>query len=116
MARAEITGLVANFVRVVARNRRLFAVPAMLATFRDLAAKSRGETIATVTSAEPLSDNQLASLSEALATKAGGTVRLETKVDPSLIGGLIIKLGSRMIDTSVRTRLVGLKTAMGTAA
>ncbi len=116
MTRAGIGGLVANFIRVVARNRRLFAAPAMLEVFGDLVARDRGETVAVVTSAEPLSEAQMTALREALAEKAGGTVKLETKVDPSLIGGLIVKLGSRMIDTSVRTRLASLKSAMRSAA
>lgn len=113
---AEVGGLVANFMRVVARNRRLFAAPAMLEIFGEIAAQDRGETVAVVTSAEPLSETQLTALREALAEKAGGTVKLETKVDPSLIGGLVVKLGSQMIDTSVKTRLASLKTAMRSAA
>ena len=116
MERAEVTGLAANFIKLVAKNRRLFAVPVMLRTFSRLMALHRGETIAVVTSAEPLSEKQTAALKEALAAKAGGSVTLETHVDPSLIGGLIVRLGSQMIDTSVRTRLQGLRTAMKEAA
>lgn len=116
MDRAEITGLVANFMKLVARNRRLFAAPDMLKAFQEIAARHRGETIAVVTSAEPLSEEQTNALREALAAKAGGTVKLETHVDPSLIGGLIVRMGSQMIDTSVRTRLAGLRTAMKEAA
>lgn len=116
MDRAEITGLVANFMKLVARNRRLFAAPDMLKTFTEIVARHRGERIAVVTSAEPLSDVQTEALKHALAEKAGGTVKLETHVDPSLIGGLIVRLGSQMIDTSVRTRLEGLRLAMKEAA
>lgn len=114
--RAEITGLVANFLKLAARNRRLFAAPAMLKAFDAMLAVHRGETLAVVTSAEPLSENQLESLKSALAEKAGGIIKLETHVDASLIGGLIVRLGSQMIDTSVRTRLQGLRAAMKEAA
>lgn len=116
MQKAEISGLTANFVKLVARNRRLFALPGMLRAFHELLAAHRGETIAVITSAEPLSDTQISALKEALAEKAGGTIKLETHVDPSLIGGLIVRLGSQMIDTSVRTRLQGLRAAMKEAA
>ena len=116
MEKAEISGLTANFVKLAARNRRLFALPGMLRAFHELLAAHRGETIAVITSAEPLSDTQMTALKEALAEKAGGTIKLETHVDPSLIGGLIVRLGSQMIDTSVRTRLQGLRAAMKEAA
>jgi F-type H+-transporting ATPase subunit delta len=116
MERAEVGGLTANLVKLAARNRRLFAVPEMLKAFAELLAEHRGEVIAIVTSAEPLSDEQLAALKEALSDKGGGTVKLETRVDPSLIGGLVVRLGSQMIDTSVRTRLQGLRVAMKEAA
>lgn len=112
MERAGVTGLVANFMRLVARNRRLFAAPEMLKTFDAILAAHRGEVVAEVTSAEPLSEAQLAALREALTEKSGGTVKLETRVDPTLIGGLVVRLGSRMVDTSVRTRLQGLRNAM----
>ncbi len=116
MDKAEITGLTANFVKLVAKNRRIFALPGMLKAFGELLADHRGETIAVITSAEPLSESQVAALKEALAEKAGGTIKLETHVDPTLIGGLIVRLGSQMIDTSVRTRLQGLRAAMKEAA
>ncbi|WP_439648322.1 F0F1 ATP synthase subunit delta [Acuticoccus kalidii] len=116
MEKAGVTGLVANFMKLVARNRRLFAAPDMLKVFNHLLAKHRGETLAIVTSAEPLTDAQADALRHVLAEKAGGTVKLEAHVDPSLIGGLIVRLGSQMIDTSVRTRLAGLRTAMKEAA
>lgn len=116
MDRANVDGLVANFVKLSIRNRRLFALPGMLTAFGELMAAHRGETIAVITSAEPLSETQATALKEALAEKAGGTIKLETHVDPSLIGGLIVRLGSQMIDTSVKTRLQGLKAAMKEAA
>jgi F-type H+-transporting ATPase subunit delta len=116
MERAGVTGLVANFMKVVARNRRLFVAPDMLKTFGTLIAVHRGEVVAEVTSAEPLSEGQLDALRQALQEKAGGTIKLETHVDPALIGGLVVRLGSQMIDTSVRTRLSGLRVAMKEAA
>jgi len=116
MERAGVTGLVANFMRVVARNRRLFVAPDMLKAFGKLLAAHRGEVVADVTSAEPLSESQIETLRQALQEKVGGTVKLETHVDPALIGGLIVRLGSQMIDTSVRTRLTGLRVAMKEAA
>ncbi len=111
-----ISGLVANFAKLAAKNRRLFALPGMLKVFGELMAKHRGETLAIVTSAEPLTDAQLETLRQVLSEKTGGTMKLETIVDPSLIGGLIVRLGSQMIDTSVRTRLQGLRQAMKEAA
>ena len=114
--KAELTGLVGNFVKLAARNRRLFAVPDMLTAFNAILADHRGEIVASVTSAEPLSDERVEELRAALAEKAGGTIKLETKVDPGLIGGLIVQLGSQMIDTSIRTRLEGVRRAMKEAA
>ena len=110
--RAEIGGLVGNFVRVAAGNRRLFAVPEIITAFRRLLAAHRGEVAAEVTSAEPLADRHVAALKEALKTSLGKDVALEAKVDPALIGGLIVKVGSRMIDGSLRTKLNSLKLAM----
>lgn len=109
---AGIGGLVGNFVRLAAANRRLFAVPDMITGFRAMLAKRRGETTAHVTSAEPLSDAHVAALKEALRAQLGKDVALSTEVDQSLIGGLIVKVGSRMIDTSLRTKLNSLKIAM----
>ena len=110
--KAEIKGLVGNFIRVAASNRRLFAVPEMLAAFRRLAAKRRGEVSAEVTTAEPLSDKHVAELKAALKASLGKDVSLDAKVDPSIIGGLIVKVGSRMIDGSLKTKLNSLKLAM----
>jgi F-type H+-transporting ATPase subunit delta len=112
--KAGIGGLTRNFFLLVARNRRLFVAPQMVKAFAALAAKHRGEVLAEVTSAEPLSETHLEALREALGAGGGGdkNIRLETKVDPALIGGLIVKLGSRMIDTSLRTKLYGLRSAM----
>ena len=116
MDRAGVDPLVANFMKVVARNRRLFAVPAMLKSFDTLLADYRGEVVAEVTSAGILSEAQQDALRQALQEKASGTIKLETHVDPTLIGGLVVRLGSQMIDTSVRTRLAGLRMAMKEAS
>lgn len=110
--KAGIGGLVANLIKVTAANRRLFALPDVIAAFKRLAADQRGEVAAAVTSAEPLADGQVASLKAALKEALGKDVTLETRVDPSLIGGLIVNVGSRMIDGSLRTKLNGLRLAM----
>ncbi len=110
--KAELSPLVVNFVKVLARNRRLFAVGDMIRTFLTLAARQRGEINAEVASAHPLNDAQLAALKETLRASAGKDVNLITKVDPALLGGLVVKMGSRMIDSSLRTKLNSLKTAM----
>jgi len=110
--KAGIAPLVVNFLKVLARNRRLFAVNEMIRTFLALAARQRGEVNAEVASAHPLNGEQLAALKETLRASAGKDVQLITKVDPTLLGGLIVKMGSRMIDSSLRTKLTSLKTAM----
>ena len=112
LERAGIGGLTGNFLLLVARNRRLFAVTDMVRAFKALAAARRGEVRADVTSAEPLSDAQTAALREALREVTGRNVTLNARVDPALIGGLVVRLGSRQIDTSLRTRLNALKIAM----
>jgi F-type H+-transporting ATPase subunit delta len=112
MAKAGIGGLVANLVKVAAGNRRLFIVPDIITAFRRLLATHRGEVSAEVTSAEPLSDKHVAELKDALKASLGKDVALSTNVDPTLIGGLIVKVGSRMIDGSLRTKLNSLKLAM----
>ena len=110
--RAGVGGLVGNFIRVVAGNRRLFVMPDIITAFRTLAAAHRGEVAAEVTSAEPLNDAHVAALKEALKASIGKDVALHTHVDPTLIGGLIVQVGSRMIDGSLRTKLNSLKLAM----
>lgn len=112
LARAGIAGLVANAIKVTAANRRLFVVPDMIAAFKKLAADARGEVAAEVTSAEPLSETRVAELKAALKASLRKNVSLATVVDPSLIGGLIVRVGSRMIDGSLRTKLNSLKLAM----
>ena len=110
--KAAYSPLVVNFLKVLARNRRLFAVGDITRTFLALAARQRGEVNAEVSSAHPLSDEQLAALKDTLRASAGKDVNLITKVDPALLGGLIVKMGSRMIDSSLRTKLNSLKTVM----
>ncbi len=110
--RAGIGGFAANFLKLAARNRRLFVAGDMIRAYRAQVAAGRGETTADVTSAEPLSETHIASLKAALSEATGKTVRLKTSVDASLIGGLIVKLGSRMVDTSLKTKLNSLRIAM----
>jgi len=112
LAKAKTNPLVANFLKLVARNGRLFALDAIIAGFRELAAKARGEITADVTSAAPLSAGQAAALAEALKAKIGKTVTLNQFVDASLIGGLQVKVGSQMIDSSLKTKLAAMKIAM----
>lgn len=112
-SRAGVSPLVANFVGLLARNRRLFIIADVLKAFRQILARHRGEVSAEVTSAHPLSEDQLAALTDKLASTAvGGRVRLTTRVDENLLGGLIVKIGSRMIDSSLRTKLQNLETRM----
>ncbi len=110
--KAGVTGLGGKLIKTAAKNRRLFAVPDMIIAFRRMLAKERGEISATVTSAEPLSDAQLKALKAALKEAIGKDPLLEQKVDESLIGGLIVQVGSRMIDTSLKTKLNSMKYAM----
>ncbi len=110
--KAGISGLVGNFLRVVAQNRRLFAVPSMIKAFRAIAAEERGEVSADVTSAHPLSAAQQDELKATLKGVTGKDVAINAVVDPSLLGGLVVKVGSRQIDTSLRTKLNSLKLAL----
>jgi F-type H+-transporting ATPase subunit delta len=109
---AGIGGLAGNLLRLVARNRRLFALPGIVKAFREMAARHRGEVTAEVASAHPLSDAQVGALKAALKEKLGKDVMLETRVNPALLGGLVVKVGSRMIDTSLRSRLMTVKTQL----
>ncbi|MBI3701572.1 MAG: F0F1 ATP synthase subunit delta [Afipia sp.] len=110
--KAGIKGTAANFLKVLTKNRRLFAVGDVLRAFRALVAKFRGEATAEVTVAEKLSDKNLDALKAALKAVSGKDVDLNVKVDPSIIGGLVVKLGSRMVDSSLRTKLNSIKHAM----
>ncbi|WP_142593127.1 F0F1 ATP synthase subunit delta [Pseudorhizobium endolithicum] len=111
-AKAGIAGMVGNFLKVVAANRRLFALPGMIRAFRQIAAAHRGEVTAEVTSAHALTPAQEQELKSALKGVTGKDVVVAVKVDPSLLGGLIVKVGSRQIDTSLRTKLSTLKLAL----
>lgn len=112
LAKAGIGATTGNFLKLIARNGRLFAVEDMIKAFRALAARQRGEVEAEVTSAVALNDAQVAELKATLKAAVGKDVQLSSRVDPSLLGGLVVKLGSRMIDSSLRTKLAGLRVAM----
>jgi F-type H+-transporting ATPase subunit delta len=112
LQKAGIDGVAANFIKLVGSNRRLFALPQIVRAFRALVAKHKGEVSASVTVAEQLSDAHLKSLKDALNAVTGKDVDLRVDVDPAIIGGLVVKLGSRMVDTSLRTKLNSIKTAM----
>jgi F-type H+-transporting ATPase subunit delta len=110
--KSGISGISANFLRVLTVNRRLFAVSDVIRAFRALVAKFKGEATAEVTVAEQLNDKNLDALKTALKSVTGKDVALNVNVDPSIIGGLVVKLGSRMIDSSLRTKLNSIKHAM----
>ena len=112
LKKAKITGLVGNFVRVVAGNRRLFAVPDMLIAFRQKLAEHRGEVSGQITVAQKLTPDQTKQLKTTLKGVVGKDVALDVTVDPSLLGGMIVKIGSRQIDTSIKTKLSSLKLAL----
>lgn len=107
-----IGGLAANFVKLVASNRRLFAVRDMIKVFRTLVARHKGEITAEVTVADEISSERLDEIKAALNRVTGKDVQVDVRIDPAIIGGLVVKLGSRMVDSSLRTRLNALKHAM----
>jgi F-type H+-transporting ATPase subunit delta len=110
--KSGISGISAKFLKVLTANRRLFAVSDAIRAFRALVAKFKGEATADVTVAETLSDRNLDALKTALKSVTGKDVVLNVQVDPSIIGGLVVKLGSRMVDSSLRTKLNSIKHAM----
>jgi F-type H+-transporting ATPase subunit delta len=110
--KAGIDGIVANFLKLIAKNRRLFAAADMVRAFKGLLARERGEVSAEVISAQALNDNQMSALRVSLKASVGKDVKITAKVDPSLLGGLTVKMGSKMIDSSLRTKLNKLKVAM----
>jgi F-type H+-transporting ATPase subunit delta len=114
LARAGISGISANFLKLVAAKRRLFAVADMIGDFHKLNDFTKGLTRAEVTVAEPLKDEHVEALKAALAELMGRgrSVEVGVKVDPSILGGLIVRLGSRMVDGSLKTKLTMLRTRM----
>jgi F-type H+-transporting ATPase subunit delta len=110
--KSGISGLAANFLKVAAENRRLFAVPGMIKSFRQIVARHRGEISAEVTAAHALTAAQETELKAALKSVTGKDVTISLSVDPSILGGLIVKVGSRQIDTSLRTKLSTLKLSL----
>lgn len=101
-----------DFLGVLASNRRLGELPAMIRAFELLASNYRGEVKAEVTSAHALDDGQIDQIKAQLKSRAGREIKISTKVDPEILGGLIVRMGSQMIDGSLRTRLNSLATAM----
>lgn len=110
--RVGISGLVRNFLLVLARNRRLFTVEEIVKAFRNRVSKERGQVEAEVVSAIPLTASQRETLAATLRQKLGKAPNLRESVDPALLGGLIVKIGSQMIDTSLRTKLKNLEMSM----
>jgi F-type H+-transporting ATPase subunit delta len=109
---AGFSELTQKFTGLVAQNRRLFTLPAMIRAFQKLLADRRGETTARVTAARPLTAEQQAAVAEAIKKVVGSKVSIDVKVDPSLLGGLVVQVGSRMIDSSLKTKLQKLQLAM----
>jgi F-type H+-transporting ATPase subunit delta len=110
--KAGIAGLANKFLRLVAENRRLFAINDIVRGYKAMVAKHKGEVTAQVTVAEKLSDARLAEIKSSLKSVTGKDVQVDVQIDPTIIGGLIVKLGSRMIDSSLRTKLNAIKFAM----
>ncbi|WP_036292500.1 F0F1 ATP synthase subunit delta [Methylosinus sp. PW1] len=110
---AGVTGVAANFVKLVATKRRLFVLPAIIEVYGKLHDAAKGVVRADVTVAAPLASHHESALREALAGVTGGkAVDLEVKVDPAIIGGLVVKIGSRMLDASLKTKLNSIRTRM----
>lgn len=104
--------ITSNFVGVLARNGRKNELRAVIRAFRRLAAEHRGEATAEIVTARPLGDDQLAALKAQLRTRAGRDVNIDATVDPDILGGIVVKLGSQQIDASIRTKLNRLASAM----
>ncbi|HYD64839.1 F0F1 ATP synthase subunit delta [Azospirillum sp.] len=110
--RAGVSDITKRFLGLVAKNRRLFALPGMIDGYLAELARRRGETTARVIAARPLSDAQVQAVTDTLKKLVGSKVTVDVTIDPALIGGMIVKYGSRMVDTSVRTKLDKLQLAM----
>ncbi|MCJ2013836.1 F0F1 ATP synthase subunit delta [Methylobacterium sp. J-076] len=115
LEKAGITGLADKFIRLSAANRRLFALPGMISAFRALVQESRGIVRAEVRVAERPSDALVEEIKASLKDIAKAEIDLDLVIDPSLIGGLIVKMGSRMVDASLKTKLNGIRLAMRAA-
>jgi F-type H+-transporting ATPase subunit delta len=111
-ADAKLSKLSADFIAIVARNRRLFAVPAMIEAYLNKLAERRGEVTAEVVAAQPLTKAQEDALGEQLRRVVGGRVTMDVRVDPSLLGGMVVKIGSRMVDGSLKGQLQRLQLSM----
>lgn len=110
-----LSDLTRNFLGVLAENRRVSALRGIIRAFATIAAAQRGEVQAEVASAHPLSEAQIATLETKLRAREGRTVKLKSRVDPALLGGLVVTIGSQRIDSSIRTRLNSLAQAMKSA-
>jgi len=110
--KAGFSAITRNFLGVAARNRRLFLVPGVIVAFLHELATRRGEVTAEVTAARPLSAAQTEAVNEQLRKAVGRKVAVDLRIDPSLIGGLVVKVGSRMVDASLKSKLARLQFAM----
>ncbi len=108
----RVDPLTANFLGVLARNRRLAQLRNVIRAFNTLTARHRGEITAEVTSAHPLDDDQVEALKQNLRTRVGRDIAVEMNVDPAILGGLVVQIGSQMIDGSIKTKLNNLAQAM----
>ncbi len=111
-AKMNLSALVANTLQLMSQKRRLFVLPQLLANLAMRISDEKGEVVAEVTSATPMSADQQNKLAASLKASAGKTVKLKTAIDETLIGGLVVRLGSTMIDTSVKAKLAALQNAM----
>jgi F-type H+-transporting ATPase subunit delta len=112
VADAKLSKLTSDFIGAVAGNRRLLAVPAMIEAYLAKLAERRGEVTAEITAAQPLSEAQQSALGDQLRRVVGGAVAVDVKVDPSLLGGMVVKIGSRMVDGSLKGQLQRLQLSM----
>ena len=110
--KAGMNTLTRSFTGVIADNRRLFALQDMIGAYQAILAARRGEATAEVVSAKPLTDSQMSALTDTLKKAVGSKVSVDATVDPGLLGGLIVKVGSRMVDSSLNTKLQQLRLAM----
>jgi F-type H+-transporting ATPase subunit delta len=108
----NLAELTRKFLGVLAQNRRVGELPKVIRAFQSIAAAQRGEVTAEVASAHPLTDEQLSTLEQKLRARQGRTVKLKTRVEPDLLGGLVVTIGSQRIDSSIRSRLNSLAQAM----